>query len=58
MKKYKILTFIFSLISLSGFGIGALAGYGEFPFSWFLFLFTWFLSSTPLIVLWIWSKIF
>ena len=56
--KYKILTFIFAIISLIGFQIGLSAGYGCNPYCWNYLFITWLIFSFTLLILWIWIAIF
>ena len=59
MKKYKKLTFSFSILSLIGFVFGffdASNSYGGFD--WTTWFGVWVTLSMPLIVLWIYTKVF
>ena len=59
MKKHKILTFIFSSISVFGFVTGFFeANDGRYDFVWPSLFENWLVFSLPLIVLFIWTKIF
>jgi hypothetical protein len=58
MKKYKKLTFSFSLLSLFGLLFGLLVANDSYVFSWSGLFATWIILSVPLIVLWIYAKVF
>ena len=58
MKKYKKLTFSFSMLSLIGFFFGFVAANDTWSFSGITWFGTWLTLSLPLIVLWIYAKIF
>jgi len=62
MKKYKILSFTFSLLSLLGlvFSLGSSDWY-RLSYGYevlFDFIIIWLIFSLPLIILWIWTRIF
>jgi hypothetical protein len=58
MKKYKKTTFTFSLLSLLGFLFGLLSANDTYSFNWSALFGFWITLSLPLIVLWIYTKIF
>jgi len=59
MKKYKKLSFTFSLLSLGGVVAGlAIAVEGNWNFDWEAQFAIWVLASVPLIVLWIYTRLF
>ena len=58
MKKYKKLLFTFSLFSLVGFIFGFMIANGQYPFGWATWFEFWLFNSIPLIILFIWTKIF
>ena len=59
MKKHKILTFIFSSVSVFGFVRGFFEANAEpYDFVWPPLFENWLVFSLPLIVLFIWTKIF
>ena len=59
IKKYKKLTFSFSILSLLGFVFGfAFASESYGGFAWAMWFGTWLTFSVPLIVLWIYTKVF
>lgn len=58
IKKYKKLTFSFSLLSLFGLLFGLAIANDSYVFSWSGLFATWIIFSVPLIVLWIYTKVF
>ncbi len=59
VKKYKKLTFTFSLISLFGLTWALTTAYSDPYYFELAFMFPyWFFFSLPLIILFIWTKIF
>ena len=59
MKKYKKLSFTFSLLSLGGVIAGMAIGVEKnMNFDWEIQFVIWVFSSVPLIVLWIYTRLF
>ena len=59
MRKYKKLSFTFSLLSLGGVVAGLAIGVeSNWNFNWEAQFAIWVLASVPLIVLWIYTRLF